>query len=341
MDGPTNQPPLAMAERLRRAIAARAAWLDAPHESALRLFNGFTEGEPALAVDLYATTLVVHNHAEPPAAGAPAVATAVHVLRELLPWLRAGIVKARHSLDPQERRGTRLFGDAPDDRVREHGVWYAVDLTMNRDASLYLDTRALRHWLLGHTRGRSVLNTFAYTGSLGVAGHAGGACEVVQLDRNARFLDLARRSHALNGWAAPGPGEFLVGDFFPKVSQLKRAGRRFDCVIIDPPFFAATTNGVVDLASDSARLINKVRPLINDGGHLIAVNNALFVSGAAFLATLQTLCADGYLAIAELILVPEDFTRYGATQSGAPVTDPAPFSHSTKIAVLSVRRKTG
>jgi len=36
---------------------------------------------------------------------------------------------------------------------------------------------------------------------------------------------------------------------------------------------------VVDLNTDSARLINKVRPLINDGGWLVSVNNALYVSG--------------------------------------------------------------
>jgi 23S rRNA (cytosine1962-C5)-methyltransferase len=111
-------------------------------------------------------------------------------------------------------------------------------------------------------------------------------------------------------------------------------------VIIDPPFFATTSTGVVDLASDSARLINKVRPLINDGGHLIAINNALFVSGQEFHAILEQLCSDGYLSIEELIPVPDDFTGFPTTRTGTPVTDPAPFNHSTKIAVLSVRRKT-
>ncbi|MCK7505726.1 MAG: class I SAM-dependent methyltransferase [Desulfobacterales bacterium] len=36
-------------------------------------------------------------------------------------------------------------------------------------------------------RGRSVLNTFAYTGSLGVAAMAGGAVRVTQTDRNRQF----------------------------------------------------------------------------------------------------------------------------------------------------------
>jgi len=88
-------------------------------------------------------------------------------------------------------------------------------------------------------------------------------------------------------------------------------------------------------------VINKVRPLINDGGYLVAVNNALFVSGADYMRTLEDLCADGYLSIAELIPVPLDSTGYPRTVVRTLPIDPTPFNHSTKIAVLRVRRKTG
>jgi 23S rRNA (cytosine1962-C5)-methyltransferase len=328
-----------IAELLDRALAARAQLFDSGHEAVFRLFSGFSEGAPALAIDLYATTLVVHNYADPPESGGAEVQEAVATLRDRLPWLRAGLVKSRHSADPDARRGEQVFGDDVDRQVREHGVAYAIDLRMNRDCSLYLDTRHLRRWLIEHSRGRSVLNTFAYTGSLGVAALAGGATEVVQLDANARFLEVAQRSCALNGLPVVAENH-LAGDFWRQIARLKRADRRFDCALLDPPFFATSHQGVVDLAKDSARLINKVRPLINDGGQLVAVNNALFLSGRDYFATLERLCADGYLEIAELIPVPEDFTGYASTRAGAPVTDPAPFNHATKIAVLNVRRKS-
>jgi len=183
-----------------------------------------------------------------------------------------------------------------------------------------------------------VLNTFAYTGSLGVAALAGGAARVVQMDLNRQFLNLAKTSYTLNGIPIYKE-DFLSGDFWPEVSWLKRAGERFDCIFLDPPFYSATSKGTLDLNSDSARLINKVRPLINDGGWLVSVNNALYVSGKEYMQTLDELCADGYLKVAELIPVPEDFTGYPETRTGIPVTDPAPFNHSTKIAMLEVRRK--
>jgi 23S rRNA (cytosine1962-C5)-methyltransferase len=110
-------------------------------------------------------------------------------------------------------------------------------------------------------------------------------------------------------------------------------------VLIDPPFFSTTSKGKVDQVNESARLINKVRPLINDGGTLIAINNALYVSGSEYIQTLEELCQDGYLKIRELIPVPEDLSGYTETRIGNPITDPAPFNHSTKIVILEVKRK--
>jgi len=207
---------------------------------------------------------------------------------------------------------------------------------MNRDASFYLDTLNLRKWLIENTKGKSVLNTFAYTGSLGVATLAGGASGVVQTDRNRQFLNLAKDSYSLNGFPIHKK-DFIAQDFFPVIAKLKSTRQFFDCVIIDPPFFSTTTKGKVDLVNESARIINKVRPLINDGGYLVAINNALYASGKEYMQTLEDLCRDGYLEIKELIPVPDDFI--GRNRIGKPITDPAPFNHSTKIAILKVRRK--
>jgi 23S rRNA (cytosine1962-C5)-methyltransferase len=325
---------------LAGALAARVSLFDARHEMAFRLFNGFTEGWPVLSVDLYAKTLVLHNYAETPEEGQTAVTAATQFYLTHLPWISAVLLKSHHANDPKMRNGILLAGDSLARKVREHGVWYALDLQLNRDASLYLDTRNLRAWILRNLGGQRVLNTFAYTGSLGVAAQAAGASRVVHLDLNRTFLNQAKTSYTLNGFPIH-KADFQSGDFWPQVTRMIRAGELFDCVLLDPPFFAATSKGVVDMEKNYARLINKVRPLIADGGRLVAVNNALFVSGAEYLRSLESLCADGYLAIEELIPVAEDFTGYDATRVAAGVTDPAPFNHSTKIAVLRVRRKAG
>jgi 23S rRNA (cytosine1962-C5)-methyltransferase len=325
---------------LASALAARADLFDARHASAFRLFNGFFEGCSDLVVDLYARTLVLHNYAEPPESAQVTLAEAKKFLQSELSWTRTTVLKTRNAADLEARRGVVLCGEAPDRRVRDPGskVWYAIDLLLNRDASFYLDTRNLRAWAQSHLADKTVLNTFAYTGSLGVAALAGGASRIVHLDASRVFLNVAKTSYALNGFPIHR-ADFQTGDFFTQVSHLKRASERFDCVFVDPPFFSTTRGGTVDLVHESHRVINKVRPLVNDSGYLVAVNNALFVSGADYIRTLETLCADGYLSIEELIPVPPDFTGYPETIVRAPPVDPAPFNHSTKIAVLRVRRK--
>jgi 23S rRNA (cytosine1962-C5)-methyltransferase len=315
---------------LKNALAARAELFEPSRISALRLFNGFLEGDPDLAVDLYGSSLVLHVHANPPESAAEKAQAAWQFYLTELPWLQVVVVKARSSPALDTRRGVLVYGDKPDRKVCENGVWYAVDLL--------LDTRRLRAWAKTNLAGKRVFNTFAYTGSLGVAAQAGGAAQVVQTDLSRRFLNLAKTSYTLNGFPIHKE-DFIAGDFWQVVSTFKRRGELFDCVFIDPPFFSATDKGRVDLVGQSQRVINKVRPLVSDGGWLVAINNALFLSGQDYLHLLEELCAGGYMQIEELLDVPPDFTGYPQTITTALPADPAPFNHATKIAVLRVRQK--
>ena len=235
-----------MFPHLDAALAARAPLFDAAHETAFRLFNGHLEGDPRWVIDAYGRTVVVYRHGETDDTDLAAV---LEALRAQLPWLATIIAKERGGLY-EARRGRVVFqaagSEGPDIQVAEHGVRYAVDPLLNQDAGFYLDTRELRRWLLDHAEGKTVLNTFAYTGSLGVAALAGGAARVLQTDLNPRFLDVARASTALNGLPVD-PGDFVARDFFSFVRGAKLRGERFDVAILDPPFFSSTPRGELDL----------------------------------------------------------------------------------------------
>ena len=328
---------------LERTLALRTGLFDDRHLAAIRLFNGFTEGFPGLVVDLYATSLLIHNLARPHGGLMAAVDAARDFYPTRLPWVQSIVIKTRHATSLEEKRGRLAQGTNPADRVQEFGVWYALDLLRQQDAGLYLDTRLLRRWGLDYLKGKTILNTFAYTGSLGVAALGGGANRVVQLDRNREHFDLARGSYLMNGFPVH-EADFLVGDFFEQISRLKRAGEFFDCVFLDPPFCASSARSRVDLVKHDVSLINKVRQLLRDGGWLVAINNALFVSGRDYLSKLEKLCQDGYLQVETLLPVAEDCCGYPDTRQEEPSgglfpADPAPFNHPTKIAVLRVKRK--
>ena len=326
--------------RFTAALAHRLPRLSAPHVTALRLFNGYTEGFPRVAIDLYGTTLVVHD-ATSPEGDRPGMLSLLESARAAMPWVTAALWKRRESKNQEERNGTLLLGTERDltRKIQEDGVWYTTRLTLNRDASLYLDTAPLRAWAKRTLTGKRVLNAFAYTGSLGVAAMAGGAQSVLHNDLNNVFLTVAKDSYALNRFPVARK-DFWPGDFFDVIGRLKKEPL-FDCIFVDPPFFSVTEKGRVDLEQDMVRLLNKVRPLVAHGGTLVAINNAVFVSGADFMKAIEQVCSDGYLTVGERIDVPDDFGGYPDTKQGSLPVDPAPFNHPTKMVVLKVTRKDG
>ena len=322
-------------DQIRKAAAHRLPYAQETH--AYRLFNGFYEGYPDLLIDRYGRTLVLFDYGKPGQAQ-PIIEAIVAHREELCPDCESILLKQRDHPDMRFRNGALIDGQTLPTALVEYGVAYALDLQLNQDASFYLDTRNLRQWLQSHMRGLRVLNTFAYTGSFGVAAGAGGAKEVIQTDLNPNFLALAQKSWALND-LDPHIHKILPGDFFKISAKLRHADRLFDAVILDPPFFSTTRAGRVDLQGETSRLINKVRPLIAHNGILVVINNALFTSGADFMGELQSLTASGYLAIEEIIPIPEDITGFPDTIQTPPPTDPAPFNHPTKIAILRAFRK--
>ncbi len=327
-------------ELVTESFARRRDLVGAERDAGCRLFNGYTEGVAGLVVELYGETLVVSSKASSESDEAVAPGELVEAARGLVPRLRAALWKFRSSLDPELQHGKIYLGSAGDlaRSVREHGVRYSLELRRDRDTSFFLDTRELRRFLHAELSGKRVLNAFAYTGSLGVAAAAGGAREVIHLDRNKAVLNVAKNSYTLNGLAIQR-SHFRAQDFFFATAELRRREELFDCVIVDPPFFSSSAQGRVDLVAESARLLNKARPLVGDGGLLVAVNNALFVSGEAYRGVLDELGRDGYVELERTIPVPKDVIGLGG--SAAWPADPAPFDYPTKIAVLRVRRKDG
>lgn len=330
-----------LVSRFTAALAHRLSRLTAPHTSALRLFNGYSEGFPRVAVDLYGTTLVLHD-ATSKAGDREGMIALIEAARAAMPWVTTALWKRRESMSQDERNGTLLFGEEAQltRKIQEDGVWYTTRLTLNRDASLYLDTAPLRSWAKKTLGGKRVLNAFAYTGSLGVAAQAGGAETVIHTDLNNTFLTVAKDSYALNRFPVEKKN-FKAGDFFDLVGRLKRDEALFDCVFIDPPFFSVTEKGRVDLVQDMERVLNKARPLIAHGGWLVAINNGVFVPGADFMKTIDAICASGHISLEQRVDVPEDFTGYADTKQPSLDVSPAPFNHSTKIAILKVTRKDG
>jgi 23S rRNA (cytosine1962-C5)-methyltransferase len=157
--------------------------------------------------------------------------------------------------------------------ITELGCRYLVDLSVSATSSgLFLDQRETRRRLLQtDLSGRTVLNTFAHTGSFSVAAARAGA-ETLTLDLSKRYLTWAADNLRCND-LDPAEHDFVYGDATEWMERFAKKGRTFDLVLVDPPSTSTTRRGgrrwVVD---------RDLHVLVERAAHVCAPGGTLFVS---------------------------------------------------------------
>jgi 23S rRNA (cytosine1962-C5)-methyltransferase len=194
-------------------------------------------------------------------------ARAVYAKRQLRADLRR---VARSDLAPREPlRGT----PAPDRfTVQQQGLAFWVSLADGLSTGLFLDQRANWQRLRSIARGATVLNTFCYTGAFSVAAAVGGSSNVVSVDLSARALERTHANLELNGVSGPQQ-RLLKDDVLRWLERAVRTGRKFDCIILDPPSFGTRARGVLRADRDYAALAGKALHLLAPGGRLLCVSH--------------------------------------------------------------------
>jgi 23S rRNA (cytosine1962-C5)-methyltransferase len=279
-----------------QALARRAPLLtalNAEGTDCVRLVHGIAEGAPGLAVDRYGPVLLVQTWRAPLlAAELDAVVRAVDaVVPGLTPvWNHRGEGEGGGGTPPAAPIGREL-GLAYDVRPRHRG----------QDPLLFLDFRAARRWVKAHAAGREVLNLFAYTCGIGVAAAAGGASCVVNVDFARSALEVGRANAARSG-VPTERFETLHGDALVVARQLAGlpaqgrrgqkppaplAARSFDLVVLDPPRWAKSAFGAVDVVRDYPSLFKPALLATRPGGVVLAANHVPSVDKAAWYAVLR------------------------------------------------------
>lgn len=268
-------------EELAAAWEARAASGILDELETLRVFHGAGEGTGALsqlAIDRFGAHFWVTEWATEDGPG-PAQA----LLPEIADFLRArGAASAVALMRPEKGvpgEPQILFGEPPAPRfeVRESGARFWIQLLGTRHPGLFLDHLPLRQWLRHRMKGRAVLNTFAYTGSLSVVCGLGGARHVTTLDLSNPTIQWATDNWKLNELAMDR-ARFIAGDCFEWLPRLKREGQRFDCVILDPPSFSRSKKGSFSTAKDLRKLHSQAMTLLAPHGVLVTSINSANVS---------------------------------------------------------------
>jgi 23S rRNA (cytosine1962-C5)-methyltransferase len=157
--------------------------------------------------------------------------------------------------------------------VSENGLQFIINLTDYLDTGLFLDHRLTRQMVLEKSKGKKVLNLFAYTGSFSVYAAAGGAAEVVTVDLSKTYLHWAQRNMQLNQFIHAAVNKFIHADVKQYLNTLP--ANYFDLIIMDPPTFSNSKrmDDILDIQRDHVTLINQCLQSLSPGGLLYFSTN--------------------------------------------------------------------
>jgi 23S rRNA (cytosine1962-C5)-methyltransferase len=253
------------ATRLSQALDFRSAQLGAAN-NAYRLVNGEGDFLPGLIVDRYGDYFVCQFYTAGMESFKAEIVAALSSLAPMTGIFERSEGRVREEEGLEAAVGV-LAGMPPPETlaIQENGQKFLVDIRHGQKTGFFLDQRDSRQFLSTLTRGRAVLNCFAYTGGFSVYAYAGGAKEVVTFDSSMPALELAEKNLELNGYA-DAPGEVVKGDAF---AYLKDTDSKFDVIVLDPPSLAHR-RGDLDAATGGYKFLNlHALKHLNPGGILL------------------------------------------------------------------------
>lgn len=157
--------------------------------------------------------------------------------------------------------------------VEENGLKFIINLSDYLDTGLFLDHRITRQMMREQSKGKKVLNLFAYTGSFSVYAASGGATEVVTVDLSKTYLSWAEKNMQLNEFTDTAKYSFIHADVKPYLKTIPADS--YDIIVMDPPTFSNSRrmDDILDIQRDHAELINDCLSALTPGGVLYFSTN--------------------------------------------------------------------
>ena len=294
-------------DTLKRALLNRRPLLNRLHgeeTNCYRLFHGAVEGFPGCSIDRYGDILLIQTWREP-----LEPQTLDLISSEIGQALGCHLQPVWNHRAPSRLGGRPSFNDWQDPGPfsecigRELGIRYDVcPRHGGADPLLFLDFRVGRRRIRA-AAAHSVLNLFAYTCGAGIASALAGAHEVWNVDFSAGALAVGTRNANLNDITVGQDFRLIREDVFPVIRQcaglplggrLSRKRRQpltvprrfFDLIVLDPPRWAKSAFGTVDVMRDYASLFKPAVLATRPGGAILATNNVAAVNADDWVNTM-------------------------------------------------------
>ena len=295
-------------QKILQAIEKRKAFFENEDTTAFRVFNGEGDGIGGVTIDYFDGYYVINWYSKGIYQFKEEI---IQSITSQFPF--KGIYqKKRFDVDgkyvEEDDFVTGEQGQFPL-IVKENGIHFAVYLNEGAMVGVFLDQRDVRKAIRDHyAEGKTVLNTFSYTGAFSVAAALGGATKTTSVDLANRSKSKTIEQFSMNGIDYEAQ-DIIVEDVFHYFKYAVKKNLKFDLVILDPPSFARSKKVTFSAAKDYTNLLKQAITITEDHGVIVASTNSAAFDMKKFKGFIKTAfqeCNEKYEILEEYSL-PEDF----------------------------------
>ena len=296
-------------QKILQAIEKRKAFFENEDTTAFRVFNGEGDGIGGVTIDYFDGYYVINWYSK-----------GIYQFREEIiqsitsQFSFKGIYQKKRFAEDgkyveEDDFVTGERGQFPL-IVKENGIHFAVYLNEGAMVGVFLDQRDVRKSIRDHyAEGKTVLNTFSYTGAFSVAAALGGAKKTTSVDLANRSKSKTIEQFSMNGIDYEAQ-DIIVEDVFHYFKYAVKKNLKFDLVILDPPSFARSKKVTFSASKDYTNLLKQAIAITEDQGVIVASTNSAAFDMKKFKGFIKTAFQESNekYEILEEYSLPEDFS---------------------------------
>ena len=270
------------------AVRAQLGLTNNAETNVYRLLHAEGDGMPGLIIDFYNGTTVLQTHS----IGMHLIKT--HIIEALQKVygnkLDAVYDKSEETMPKQSEikaENGLLWGETKSNDVNEYGNKFSIDWETGQKTGFFIDQRENRKLLSHYSKGKSIANTFCYSGGFSVFAMRAGAALVHSVDSSKKAIELTEKNIELNknDFAKDSIHESFAIDTF---NFLETAADKYDVIILDPPAFAKHQNVKHNAVQGYKRLNAEAFRKIKSGGILFTFSCSQVVDKNLFNSTVMS-----------------------------------------------------
>ena len=303
--------------KIQKAMNHRTVLYKDPQTTAFRVFNGEGDGIGGFTIDFFEGYYVISWYSE-----------GIYQFKDLIIQALEKLADFKGLYEKKRFASKGMYVDdndfisgqeAPSPLlVKENGMNFAVYLNDGAMVGIFLDQRDVRKKIRdSYSKGKTVLNTFSYTGAFSVAAALGGAMKTTSVDLANRSKSKTIEQFSVNAIDFEAQ-DIIVEDVFNYFKYAVRKELKFDLVILDPPSFARSKKHTFSAGKDYPELLQQAIAITEKNGVIVASSNCSTFSMDKFKGFIEKAfkASKGKYKILEEFSLPGDFKTLETFKEG-------------------------